>query len=182
VDVTINRGVEWRDDLRNVAPDLWPELIGEYRAFCKRNLPSDCRHLLRMIIEGEHVGWAGYQDKDQYLRDGLALDPQAVEWAVHGLSIAGVEAPVPFKEAQQLGKRQIGIEGGKAGPGRGHKTGYDVTRLPRGNSAAYREAKGKRDRLNAPAPYYREKPLTTLRRAWKRASAEEREEFLREVT
>lgn len=175
--MTIQRGVEWRDNLRDVAPDLWPDLIAEYRFFCQRALPTDCRSLLRMVSQGEDVGWAGYPDRETYVREGLGLDPHAVDWAVHGLSIAGVEAPVPFKEAQQLGKH-----GGARPILDRSEQGYNVTLDGRGNSVAYREAKGKRDRLNQPAPYYREKPLTTLRRAWKHANAEDRETFLREIT
>ena len=90
-------------DLRNVAPDLWPDLIAEYRFFCQRALPTDCRSLLRMVSEGEHVGWAGYADRAAYLREGLGLDPQAAEWAIAGLGMAGVVFPIDYGMAQKLG-------------------------------------------------------------------------------
>lgn len=46
---------------------------------------------------------------------------------------------------QQLGKREHGISGGKAGPGRGNKTGDDVTRFQRGNQRVYLLARLARD-------------------------------------
>ena len=85
--------------------------------------------------------WAGYHDRESYLREGLGLDPRAVGWALDGLSIAGVEAPLPFKEAQQLGKH-----GGARSIRDETKQPYDVslkdTKAEYGNSTAYREAKG----------------------------------------
>lgn len=179
MDVMINRGVEWRDDLRQVKPELWSELIEEYRWFCQRNLPNDCRHLLRMITEGEAVGWAGYQDRERYLRDGLGLDPVAVDWALHGLSLAGAEAPIGFKEAQKLGRQGAPAGNRNAAKDKPENKSYNVTFVQRGNAKAYRESKSARD--GVPSTYYREKPLTTLRRVWKRASPEERAEFLREA-
>lgn len=168
MDVVIRRGPQWSDDLSTAAVEDWTELIGEYRAFCRRNLPNDCRNLLRMIAEGEQVEWAGYADRERYIRDGLGLDLRAVDWALRGLEITGLDAPVPFQQAQTLGKRgrPTKEEAGK---------GYNVTVSQRGNGRAYREAKAVRD--GKPASYYREKPLTVLRRAWKRASDEERQAF-----
>ena len=40
---------------------------------------------------------------------------------------------LPFREAVTLGKREIGVAGGKPGPGRGKKTDSNTTRLGRGN-------------------------------------------------
>jgi hypothetical protein len=86
---TITRGVEWADNLSDVDPDLWPELVEEYRFFCERRLPADCRSLLRMISEGEKAGWAGFGDRERYLREGLGLGAGATEWALLGLRLAG---------------------------------------------------------------------------------------------
>jgi hypothetical protein len=44
-----------------------------------------------------------------------------------------------------LNPREIGIRGGKAGPGRGHKTGDNITRLMRGTSRDYILARLDRD-------------------------------------
>lgn len=101
---TITRGADLSDNLRDVAPDLWPDVIAEYRMFCQRSLPTDCRNLLRMVSEGEHTQWAGYGDRVAYLREGLGIEPDAADWALHGLEIAGVEAPIGYEQAQRLGK------------------------------------------------------------------------------
>jgi hypothetical protein len=68
-----------------------------------------------------------------------------------------------------------------------HKRGdqsYNVTLndrqvKQRGNTLAYRDAKAARD--GKPATYYREKTLTVLRRAWRRASPEDRAAFRAEI-
>jgi hypothetical protein len=207
---TISRGVEWDDNLSDIAPDLWPELIGAYRFFCERRLPTDCRSLLRMISEGEKVGWASYGDREAYLRDGLGLDPDAVDWALLGLRVVGAEVPVPFQDAQTIGQRaamlagpdgvsSLSAHGGdRVRPQENGEQAYIVS-LKHGNSAAYLVARLKRDHpaiaarlangefrsaraaaraagLKVDTP-----PLTILRRAWEKASAEEREIFFAEI-
>jgi hypothetical protein len=57
------------------------------------------------------------------------------------------DEPVPMSIAVQLGQREIGIEGGKPGPGRGHKTGSATTRFPGGyGTVAHWLARLDRDR------------------------------------
>jgi len=70
-----------------------------------------------------------------------------VHWAVDGLRKLQPNEPISFKTAIKLGKREIGIKDGKAkaGPGRGKKTGYDVTRFKRGNKSEYLTARIERD-------------------------------------
>jgi hypothetical protein len=53
--------------------------------------------------------------------------------------------PVPWVDAVTLGKREIGVLGGKAGPGRGKKTADNVSRLSHGNAADYTVARLERD-------------------------------------
>jgi len=154
---TITRGPEERDNFADVPRESWQELIGEYRWYCRTAIQNDCRNLLRMVSGAEAVDWAGYKDRDHYLREGLDLDPQAVDWALTGLSIAGVEAPIGFEEAKKLG-----WGGARRGAGRKFK--------------------------NGPATDYNQKldcnvkpQLPRLRRAWKRATDEERAAFLAEI-
>ena len=206
---TISRGVEWNDDLRHVDPALWPDLVDEYRWFCRRNLSSDCRSLLRMISEGEHVGWAGYGDRERYIREGLGLDPEAVDWALAGLRLTGAEVPVGFQQAQTIGERaamMAGPDGVTALAKHGRPTKDDAgkgsvaTFSDVGRGAAYLVARLKRD-----APGFAERlaagefpsaraaalaagivkpapnPLEQLRRAWKLASAEQKATFLAEA-
>jgi hypothetical protein len=103
----ITRGVEWQDNLSDVAPELWTELIGQYRFFCERCLPTDCRSLLRMISEGEKVRWAGYGNRDRYLYQGLGLVPDAVDWALQGLRITGAEVPEGFEQGEKRERNEL---------------------------------------------------------------------------
>jgi hypothetical protein len=103
-------------------------------------------------------------------------------------------APIP-----EMPKREIGVDDGKPGPGRGKKTGDDITRFTRGTTGrSYLAARIKRDRPDIAAriddyPSIRAAaidagivrvptPLDTLRRAWRQASQEDRETFLAEVS
>jgi hypothetical protein len=104
--VTISRGAFSSDNLRTANPDQWQEIIDEYRLFCTRALPTDCRNLLRMVDEGEAIGWACFDDREHYIREGLGLDPEAVEWALLGLRVMGVAAPVAYDHAQTAGRAQ----------------------------------------------------------------------------
>lgn len=48
-----------------------------------------------------------------------------------------LELAITQAKAQPLAAAEIGVEGGKPGPGRGHKTGSDSTRLVRGETQTY---------------------------------------------
>jgi hypothetical protein len=197
--VTITRGAEWQDNLTSATPDQWPEIIAEYQWYCRHVLPGDCRNLLHMVREGEATGWAGYDDRETYLREGLGLDPEAVDWALRGLKIVAVDKPVALKEAQKLGRHggarpiRDDIEQGDNG------TLEDANTKRGSNAAVYLTARLKRD---APAIAARlaagefrsaraaaieagivkpESLLATVRRAWKRMTPSDRETFLREI-
>jgi hypothetical protein len=191
--VTITRGAEWQDNLTSATPDQWPEIIAEYQWYCRHVLPGDCRNLLHMVREGEATGWAGYDDRETYLREGLGLDPEAVDWALRGLEIVAVNKPVAFKEAQKLG--------GHGGDRRSEQAkvdqGSDATLIGRG--AAYLTARLRKEGFDELANAVAAKtlsaraaareagiiipptPLTIIRRAWKRMTPADRETFLREI-
>lgn len=118
----------------------------------------------------------------------LGLEPAEIERRLTAQDLAQEEGVKPMPE-QEIGK-------GKAGPGRGRKTGDNITRLPRGTSAAYLVAKLKRDHpkiaRDLAAGKYRSaraaaraagikvdlSPLDRLHVAWRLASEEERHAFL----
>ena len=81
--------------------------------------------------------WLGLGGREQYIRDGLKLDPKMVEWALEGLQATRPDVAVGFADAVQLGHAK------HAGPGRGHKTDSNTTRF--GRDAAYIQARLKRD-------------------------------------
>jgi hypothetical protein len=205
--VTISRGAFSSDNLRTANPDQWQEIIDEYRLFCTRALPTDCRNLLRMVDEGEATGWACFNDREHYIREGLGLDPEAVDWALLGLRVMGVAAPVAYDHAQTAGRAQAmaqpnGVPAlAKHGEiGGGHSDGrVDNIKSDGGTSAAYLVARLKRDAPDIAKRLAKgefrsaraagieagivkpESPLTTVRRAWKRMSPADREAFLKEV-
>jgi len=194
--VTITTGAQWSDDLTGATPAQWPEIVEQYHWYCRHVLPNDCRNLLRMVKEGEATDWAGYDDREIYLRDGLGLDPEAVDWALAGLRVTGVDAPVTLEEAQKLGRH-----GGDRRSDKVRANQVDNINLKHkgGTDPVYITAKLKRDHPHIAdrlaAGEFRsaraagieagivkpESPLTTIRRAWKRMSPADRETFLREI-
>lgn len=135
------------DPATEIPREQWPELIAERKNFCNGVLPRDCRMLLFFVDDAEKSDWLGYGSREQYLRDALGLDPQQVTWAIDGLRQLKPDEPIAYDWAQKLGKREIGVEGGKPGPGRGKKTGDNITRFERGTSRAYILARLDRDGL-----------------------------------
>jgi hypothetical protein len=145
VAVTIRRDPLCLDPANQIAKENWPKLIEERRNFCTRIIPTDCRSLLFFMRDGEQSGWLGFVDRAAYC-EGLGLAPEMVELALRGLELTDPNSITPLHRAVALGQREIGIEGGKAGPGRGHKTSDNVTRFQRGNQRAYILARLHRDR------------------------------------
>lgn len=186
----------------------WADLMEMRRLFCTQYLPKNCRNLLFFMTDGEANDWVGYGSREAYLRDGLGLEPEMVDWAVVGLRKMRPDEDPPLSDAVQIGRltaqqlAQSGevpalrnAEGGR--PGKGEKR--DTVSHSGGTSATYLVAKLKRD-----APEFAERlaagefrsaracalaagiiqetsALTKLRRAWRAATAEERETFRTEI-
>jgi len=196
--VTINSGpVDASDALRDVPKDRWFELMQVRRDFLDVHLVHDCRRLLEFVEDADRMYDAlGFNNPEDFIARGLQLDPQDVAWAVEGLHRLRPDEAIPFQKAIELGKRERGIPGGKAGPGRGHKTGDNITRFERGTSHDYILARLERDGHSELAEKVRTKamsasaaaiaagfrhvptPLDRLRKAWKVATADERAAFL----
>jgi hypothetical protein len=144
--VRIHTGINPHDTAALVPRSQWMALVRARRTECNHTLRGDCRQLIFFIEDAAKFDWLGFEDREAYIRDGLHLDPPLVEWAVEGLRrLDGVHA-IPFDEAVVLGKREIGIEGGTAGPGRGHKTDSNRTRFKGGTNERYTLARLRRDR------------------------------------
>ncbi len=198
--VAIDSGpIEATDRLSNVPKESWRSLMLARRHFLQVNLSYDCRCLVEFVSDaGEMYGPLGYASVDQMIRDGYGLEPAEIEIAVEWLRLNPPDDPTPLERAKELGQRLIGIPGGKAGPGRGKKTGDNITRLKRGTSHAYTVARLDRDRPDLAARVHagelsanaaaieagfkkKPTPLDVLSAAWRKASAEERAAFLREI-
>lgn len=89
--VTVRTGSVAADDsARDVDPGRWDELTWARRSFVKISVPYDCRSLLHFVDEAiEYRIWeqTGHADLDDYIRNGLEIDPELVEWARMGLEI-----------------------------------------------------------------------------------------------
>jgi hypothetical protein len=91
-----------------------------------------------------------YGSLDALLRAELKVSEAAILAELHRLRSEArhLQGALPAKAEQAYGK-------GKAGPGRGQKTGDNITRLSRGTSAAYRLQILKRDHPDVAAAYAR---------------------------
>jgi len=127
------------DAAKNVPREQWPILLEERRNFCRGVLPHDCRLLLFFVDDAQQSQWLGFATRENYLRDGLGLDPEQVAWAIEGLQRLKPDEPIKYDWAIELGKH-----GGKRT--KGQKQGDNVTLKERGNSRAYILARLDRDR------------------------------------
>jgi hypothetical protein len=195
--VSIRQGLVSGDPLAQVPRHQWPELMEMRRMFCKRSLPGDCRLLLQFIEDGRAGDFAGYAGEEDYIREGLGLDPEAVRWAVEGLEITGSEVPVPFAQAVRLGKHG----GDRKSKAAKDQDQVDIVNLKHegGNSAAYLAARLERDEPEIKAALDRgeypsvraaakaagivrdKTPLENLRKWWAKASEDERLQFRDEI-
>lgn len=139
--VSIRTGHTSTTPLAEVQPEEWEHIMWMRREFCEQKLPSDCRMLLSFVDDGRAIGFAGYENEDAYIRDGLGLEPEAVRWAIEGLKILDDEEPVELEHAVETGK--LGQHGGDR---RSADQGDNITLKERGTSADYTLARLKRDR------------------------------------
>jgi hypothetical protein len=195
--VLIDTGpVEATQRLADVPKRRWKELVRVRRDFCAVNITYDCRELLHFVEDAhEMLEPLGYKDTTDFLRHGLELDPQMVKWALQGLERLKPDEPIPFQRAVELGKHGFG-------PGRGHKgkrVGITKSLSDNGSTKEYIMARLQRDghadllariyvgdlSANAAAEQmgYRKKktPLEQLLHWWKKASDDERCDFLKAI-
>lgn len=102
--VRIRGGTLCGDAALEVGEEEWPELVRTRREFCEKVVPRDCRLLLFFVKDAEDAGWLGYENRDSYLRDGLNLDPELVQWALRGLEKTRPDEAVALADAVVLGK------------------------------------------------------------------------------
>lgn len=125
------------DSAADVPREHWPLLLEERRRFCHESLPHDCRLLILFVEDGAKADWLGFADRESYIRDGLGLDPELVEWAIEGLSKTDPNAAVSLDRAVVLGKhggkRVRGGQGNNITLDRGTNPDYTLARLRRDN-------------------------------------------------
>lgn len=95
------------DPARMVPTDKWFNLTLARRTKIHICIPYDCRSLLDFVAEAERLRmWehTGHADLKAYIRDGLEIDPELIDWAKLGLAVIGREQPVNLKTAEEIGK------------------------------------------------------------------------------
>lgn len=195
--VKVNKGMDPFADPRSVPRDRWDELAMTRRNHCHSSIPRDCRMLLRLVADVENSEWLGFGSREKYMRDGLGLDPVAVDLAIEFLRAGHYEVPVEFADAIAGGRKL------RSGPGRpkaeeangsddnhssdpiGRGSDYALARLERDRPELAEKVKAGELSANAAAVEagFRKKPtaLSQLRAAWRRATQDERETFISEV-
>ena len=89
--------------------EKWSELVAERRSFCRFNLPSDCRELLRFVAEAERFRMWEHEKLhatglEDFIRKHLDLDPELVDWAISGLRSLKPNEAIPLEIAVREGK------------------------------------------------------------------------------
>lgn len=127
--VAINSGpISATDQLRNVPQEKWHDLMLARRQFMEIRLAHDCRCLVEFVNDAALMHSAlGFANVEDMIREGYKLRPEEINVAVEWLRLNPPDQPVSLRVAVFLSKQEIGL--GKAGPGRGHKTGSDTTRF-----------------------------------------------------
>jgi hypothetical protein len=118
------------------------------RDYIKVRFGADCRRLVEFLDDAPRMYEAcGYDSVEAYIRNGLELEPEEMAHAKLWLEYHRPEAAVGLGEVLTMaraeheakkGLPEQKIGKGKPGPGRGKKTGDDITRLSdRGTSPSY---------------------------------------------
>ena len=109
--VSVRTGPVSADDkARDVDRDRWIELTWARRAFVATNVPYDCRSLLAFVDEARSFRiWeqTGHADLEDYIRNGLEIDPRMVEWARIGLESLDRSRPQSLDAAVEQGKKTV---------------------------------------------------------------------------
>jgi Arc/MetJ-type ribon-helix-helix transcriptional regulator len=190
VAVVIDSGrPEATDPLDQWPPERWGDLAYARRSYIDRRINSDCRYLVEFVADAERMYEPlGYASADDFIRQGLDLDPEDVALAVTWLKKNQPDQDIPLKVAVQLGKR--------GRPRKGEEKDYNVILKQQGNSADYLRARLDRDHPEIAEALDRKEyrsirqaaiaagivkpptPLNILQSTWAKASQEERDEFI----
>lgn len=196
------------DRAQDLPPDQWPMLVAARRRFCAVDLPYDCRELVRFVNESTvMLGPLGYADVTDFVRRGLELDPEMVDWAVRGLRSLKPNDPVRLSDAVELGRPNsggapLGNKNAAKDKAQGKQSlmlsaivsrdygtsrDYILARLVRDGHTSLHDAVQAGEKSAHAAALevgYRKQPtaLDRLRAAWRKATAEERRIFRNEVT
>lgn len=109
--VTVRTGpVSASDKARDVDPKRWIELTWARRSFVAVKVQYDCRSLIGFVDEAEQFRiWekTGHADLGDYIRNGLEIAPELVEWARIGLESLDRSKPQPLRLAAERGQQTL---------------------------------------------------------------------------
>jgi hypothetical protein len=201
--VVVDKGpVTATDRLRDVPQSKWHDLMLARRAFLARHLSYDCRCLVEFVDDAQAMFRPlGFANVEALILDGYGLEPAEIELAVEWLRLNPPAEPLAINmaktmaEAARADPKPTHAEAGAKG-GRGKKAATvrrsfrestesrssllrrlardapDVLdAFERGEHKSARAAAIAAGILKPPTP------LADLRRAWKKASAEQRATF-----
>lgn len=138
--VRINSGLHGGEEAACIPRHQWRDLVDARAMHCNSGLRQDCRALVFYLNDAAANDWLGFGGRDEYIRDGLRLDVDIVEWAVEGLRKLDGEYAVRLVDAVQLGRH-----GGDRRSAEAIDQGNNVTLIQRGNSETYTIARLRRD-------------------------------------
>jgi Arc/MetJ-type ribon-helix-helix transcriptional regulator len=195
--VTVNSGAcEPTDKFENTPRDKWHLLLITKRSFLDRRLKHDCRCLIEFCEEAESVfAELGYKSAEDMIREGYELDPTQIELAVawlkhnepqHAIGLKSVSDAIELARANKdsvQGRRTDLLLGDSKKLGEGNTNEYLLRRLARDHDDILAMVESGELSVNAAAirAGIRKKPtpLQELLRAWKKATKEERTEFMK---
>jgi hypothetical protein len=189
---------------RDLPKDKWAELVKKRAAFLARDLPCDCRCLIRYVRDAEEMyQHLGYQSADDLIENGYRLNPEEIRLAAQWLGIRqpefAVKLPEAIKGGRRLAKDLAADPNVKplASPGKAKGNNVDKINIrPNGTSAAYLVRRLKRDHPDIAQQLAQGKfksaraagiaagivkvptPLHLLRKDWTKASKRDQHAFL----
>jgi hypothetical protein len=125
------------DSAAEVPRQKWGDLLWARRQFCQQYLAKDCRNLVFFITDGAANKWVGLGSRERYIREGLGLDPEVVDWAVAGLAQMRPDEVAGLDKAILLGKH--------GGDRRAKRKGQGSGTTLMGRDAKWIKARLKRD-------------------------------------
>jgi len=141
--------------LESVPQDQWYALMGKREWFVKAHMAHDCRCLLQFVEDAERMfSPLGFKDADDFIANGLKLEPIEIRLAVEWLKINKPNEPVPYAVVQKLAAH------GEYGKSRPKDRGSNTTSIGRG--AEYIAARLERDGHTELAAKVRSKEVPAL--------------------
>jgi predicted DNA-binding transcriptional regulator len=104
--VKIHTGLHGGEPAALVPKDSWPTLATARSIACNRGLRENCRALVFFVEDASKNEWLGFGSFDAYVREGLTLEPEIVQWALDGLKKLDGDDAVTLDVAVKVGREE----------------------------------------------------------------------------